>query len=530
MTRVLGYVRVSTAEQAEKGWNLDEDKRLIHEMCETKGWELVAIFSDPGLQGDDPDRPGLLKLLAALDSADLVLMRQQDRISRDPIIWGTCAAAFQKAGVRVETFTGPIDLDTPQGRFVADMMAAVGKLEKGQIAQRVRQSKDARTRAGLPPGGKRPYGYRYESKLLVVDRVEAAVVVRMFEMALATSQRRIAHLLNAEGIPAAKGGRWVQSMVARILGNPIYIGVIRRRRPDGGWDWYEGKHEAIVDEALWRRVNASRATKERREGGRPLETSHLLTRGKLRCGRCGSAMQPVASYHGRPETYKCLGRQSHGPTFCQQPSVRRELIDEALLAQLTSRYFDLDGTRERLRSRQASELPNAEAAVAEAEREVASAEARIAKVTRGWQDDVISDDEYGRQRTTLEDELRGAQEAVTQAEGRVEDIRAEGASTDAEEALLSRLADLKQLVSGTVDQARDIESLRTVIRQLFAHVDLVDPDHFLPGVREVMPDNGEAHPAPYWLLPKPRAEVVDWQTMTVIRQPVPEDLTLPTCR
>ena len=137
------------------------------------------IYDDAALQGDDPERPKLLALLAELDSYDVVIMRQQDRISRDPVIWGTCAAAFQKARVRVETFTGTIDLDTPQGRFVADMMAAVGKLEKGQTAQRVRQAVQARARAGQHLGVA-PYGYRFEDKLLVTVANEAVIVERIY--------------------------------------------------------------------------------------------------------------------------------------------------------------------------------------------------------------------------------------------------------------------------------------------------------------------------------------------------------------
>jgi hypothetical protein len=133
----------------------------------------------------------------------------------------------------------------------------------------------------------------------------------------------------------------------------------------------------------------------------------------------------------------------------------------------TARYHDLDGARDRLRERQATELPMANAMLAEAERGVAAAEARIARVDRGWQDGVLSDAKHQRQSAALEDELAGAREAVEQARCRVEEITETGAATDAEEALLAQLADLRALVSGIVDQARDIESLRTLVRQLF---------------------------------------------------------------
>jgi hypothetical protein len=229
---------------------------------------------------------------------------------------------------------------------------------------------------------------------------------------------------------------------------------------------------------------------------------------------------------GRAETYICIGRRDHGPEFCDQPSVRRTLIDEALLGQLTSRYLDLDGARERLREHQANALPTAQAALMEAERELAAAEARITRVDRGWQDGVLSDAKYKRQSAALEEELAAAVQAVEQARSRVDQINETGTATEAEEALLAQLADLKALVSGAVDQARDVESLRTVIRQLFSSVQLITPE---PEGRAVAAQL-DPQSSPYWLLPMLRPEMVDWTTMEPIRPPLPGDVTLPTCR
>jgi site-specific DNA recombinase len=520
--RAAGYIRVSTEEQVKHGWNLDEDRRLMLER-----YPDAVIFDDPGRQGDDPDRPGLLALLSRLSEFDVVIIRQQDRISRDPVIWGTCEAAFRKAEVRVETFTGTIDLDTPQGRFHADLMAAVGKLEKGQIGQRVRQQKVARANAGKPPGGKTPYGYRYADGLLAIDPIEKAVVVRMFKMADAgTSQRQIARILNAEGIPASKGGTWAPSTVSRILRSPLYLGKLPRK----AGTVEHALHEAIVDTDLWERVNRSRATPERRAGGRPLLTGHLLTRGLLRCGHCGSAMIPMAGYRDRPEVYKCRGRRDHGPDYCRMPQLRRDVIDGALRAKLTNRYLDWDGARDRLRAQIATEVPLARAAVEERLRDVSKAESRIAKVTRGWQDEVLSDDEYRRQRADLDAERDAAQAALEQAERRLAQIEARGLTTDAEEALLRHLDDLKALWSGNVEQAPNIEAQRTVIRQLFKHVVLVQRGwDTVDEIEAYGVDAGDG----FYLLPRLRDGVADWSTLPpTIRKPVPtgEELATPPCR
>jgi site-specific DNA recombinase len=536
--RACGYVRVSTDEQVADGWNLAEDRKRIAEIADANGWELTDIYDDGGRQGDDPTRPGLLAMLAGLDEIDVVILRSQDRLSRDLGIWAMCSTAFRKAEVRVETFGGTLDLHTPQGEFFNDLMACVGKLEKRTIGVRVKQAKGARARAGGHPGGKRPYGYRQRDVTedgnptgpLIVDPAEKAVVRRMFEMADAgASQRQIARTLNAEGIPASRGGRWAPSTVNRVLGSPLYLGKIRRRGADDRYELHNGQHEAIVNEALWQRVNRSRATPERRAGGRPLKSGHLLTRGGLRCGSCGSAMIPVASYDGRPETYKCIGRRDHGPGHCRMPQQRRDRIDGALLTELTSRYFDLDGTRDRLRARIESEVPEAQTAVQDALRAQAEAESRIAKVVRGWQDEILADDEYQRQRTDLDAERDGADAALEQAERKLAQVEANGTTTDAEEALLSHLADLKRLVSTTVEQSQDTEALRTVIRTLFSRVILRTWSwDDLDEIEAAGVSAGDG----LFLVPVLREGVADWSSLPpkINQVPVPGEVTTSRCR
>lgn len=473
--RAVGYVRVSTDEQVEHGHNLAEDRHLIAERCDREGWQLVDIYDDGGLQGDDPDRPALLSMLAAADTFDVVIIRAQDRITRDPGIWALVSTTLRSAGARLETFNGSIDLETPAGQFMGNVFAALGKFEKQQTGQRVRQAAGARRRTGKPHGGRRPFGYRYVNKLLVTDPNEAPIVRRMFgEADSGVSQRAIARRLNLDSIRTTTGARWEQGSVARILGNVLYVGKVRHKGADGSWQVFDGQHEAIVDAELFDRVQAARASAPRRGGGRPLKRgSHLLTRGLLRCGCCGEAMIPI----NRPErdgqeAYACRGRLSKGPEFCRQPSIRREVVDAALLRELTARYIDRQGTIDRLAERQAADLVAARQTLADTEAERDRADARLRRVTRGWQDGVIDDDDYRAQRAELLSEREAAENAVEQARVRVEAVEAAGAVSDAEAATLAHLADLKATVAGQVEHAPDLAATRTLIAQMIERVDI----------------------------------------------------------
>lgn len=538
--RVAGYVRVSTEEQRKHGWNLGEDRRVIEEkvaaidLSERKdgrpGASLVEVFDDGGRQGDDPDRPGFLALLAALPDLDVVVIRQQDRITRSPGIWDMAQAAFVKHKVRILTFTAEIDLDTPQGQFMADMMAAVGKLEKGQIGQRVRQALEARARAGYVPGGHARYGYRWhhegDEKLIVPVDAEGAIVCRIYEdYANGMGQRQIARALENEGL-TNRGGVWRQNAVSRILSDPIYMGTIVFNGKE-----LPGKHTAIIKPALWKKVQAN---KGRRKGGRHADGGHLLVRGVLRCGQCGSAMIPRKERPGVERArYVCSGRIEYGKEFCEQPSVRREIVDEPFLANVLDHYMDLEAARHRIAQRIATDLALAVEAVEQARAEVDRTGSRLARIQRGWQEGVLDDEDYQEQRNAVRLEMEAAEAALGRAERHAEHVEEHGPTADAEAMLVEQLAAVKHAVAEGAGSAPDVLALRNAISDLFESVELIDlttkpygsgrtTEGFVPGDRPNAVAKEKDQPR-YALLPRVRWSSVDLDTSSPIGQltPVP---------
>jgi hypothetical protein len=174
----------------------------------------------------------------------------------------------------------------------------------------------------------------------------------------------------------------------------------------------------------------------------------------------------------------------------------------------------MDGTRQRLRQRINSELPLAQATIAGAERELAKADARIAKVVRGWQDEVIGDQEYERQRVDLDSEHQAATAALQRAADHARQVETQGVTTDVEEAPLRHGADLKLLVSKTVDRAGDLEALRTVIRTLFKHVILRRSGDGDEVERAEIKAAGVGAGDGMVLIPVLREDVADWSTAT----------------
>jgi site-specific DNA recombinase len=64
---VIGYTRVSTAEQSREGCSLAAQAERITAYCKAQGLRLAKIYTDEGLSGGTLDRPGLQAALRALD-------------------------------------------------------------------------------------------------------------------------------------------------------------------------------------------------------------------------------------------------------------------------------------------------------------------------------------------------------------------------------------------------------------------------------------------------------------------------------
>ena len=81
--KVAIYTRVSSAEQANEGYSIHEQKRKLISFCEVNDWNRYEVFSDPGVSGGSMKRPSLQKLFDRLEEFDLVLVYKLDRLTRN---------------------------------------------------------------------------------------------------------------------------------------------------------------------------------------------------------------------------------------------------------------------------------------------------------------------------------------------------------------------------------------------------------------------------------------------------------------
>lgn len=205
----VGYVRVSTAEQADSGLGLAAQRSMIEAEAARRGWNLIGITEDAGVSGKSlSGRVGLEEALAAVESGDAeaLVVAKLDRLSRSLLDFAGLMAQGQKNGWALVALDLGVDTTTPAGEFMASVLASAAQWERRIIGQRTKDALAVRKQQGVQLGRPRT--------------VPEDVVARIRELREAgKSLRAIADTLNDEGVATVHSGRkWYASTVRGVLG------------------------------------------------------------------------------------------------------------------------------------------------------------------------------------------------------------------------------------------------------------------------------------------------------------------------
>jgi DNA invertase Pin-like site-specific DNA recombinase len=212
---VIGYARVSTAEQNENGYGLEAQEAAIRAECERRGWTLLEVIRDEGVSGKSLDRPGIrlaLERIAAGKASGLIASRL-DRLSRSVVDFGLLLEWFTEARATLVALDLGIDTSTSGGRLVANVFASVAEWERDVIADRTREGLAA-ARAG---------GKQISRPAVADDPQLRRRIARMRDRGM--TLQAISNKLNTEGVPTIRGGaEWRPSSVQAAAG-------YKRRKP-----------------------------------------------------------------------------------------------------------------------------------------------------------------------------------------------------------------------------------------------------------------------------------------------------------
>jgi DNA invertase Pin-like site-specific DNA recombinase len=204
--KAIGYIRVSTQEQAESGLGLEAQAVAIRAEATRRGWDL-EIIADEGESGSKIDRPGLLiaKDALARGEAQALIVAKQDRLMRSSLGWAQIVSQSNDQKWSIICLDINLDTASPMGECLGSILAAVAQFDLANIRQR---TKDALA-------VKKAQGYRLGRPATMPDETRAKIhALRNSGVTL----QGVADTLNTEGIPTARGGsKWYASTVQKAI-------------------------------------------------------------------------------------------------------------------------------------------------------------------------------------------------------------------------------------------------------------------------------------------------------------------------
>jgi len=114
--------------------------RELEEYCQRRGWELAGCYVDNGISGSKESRPELDRLMsnARQRKLDVVLVWKLDRFGRSLKHLVNALAEFEALGITFASLKDNLDLSTPSGRLMFQIIGAMAEFERSLIQERVR--------------------------------------------------------------------------------------------------------------------------------------------------------------------------------------------------------------------------------------------------------------------------------------------------------------------------------------------------------------------------------------------------------
>ena len=218
--KAIGYVRVSTDEQAREGVSLDNQKAKIQAYCDLKDFDLVEIIEDAGISAKNLNRPGAQKVLdmAKRKEVGAVVVYKLDRMFRSTTDALETTKLFDKWGVGFHSISEALDTKCAMGRFFFTLISAIAELERAVIGERTRDALAHKRAKGEKTGGDVPYGSDSSpAGFLVGNETEQKGIGLMVNLrGRGYSLCGICRELEKEGYKP-RGSRWHPNTVNRIL-------------------------------------------------------------------------------------------------------------------------------------------------------------------------------------------------------------------------------------------------------------------------------------------------------------------------
>ncbi|MFF5380928.1 recombinase family protein [Pedobacter suwonensis] len=301
------YIRVSTDEQAEKGYSLNLQKHILEKYCELNKINIRQIVIED-FSAKTFNRPEWNNLLAFLkrnrNESNLLLFTRWDRFSRNTSDAYQTIAALKKLGIEAQAVEQPLNLNVPENKLMLAIYLTMPEIENDR--------KGLSTQAGLRRAkkegrwtGPAPLGYinktTEEGKKYVAIKEPQASIVQWIFYCLENydfAPENVLHIANKKGLVCSKNNFYC------IINNPMYCGKVSVPKYQNEEAYYViGRHQPLITEEQFDSIQKKLKIKSKSHGIGILEPEQLLMRGFLYCSKCNKKLTGSAPGGSKTKIY-----------------------------------------------------------------------------------------------------------------------------------------------------------------------------------------------------------------------------------
>jgi len=315
--RLDGYIRVSrVAGRAGESFISPKVQRdTITAYAKARGFTIAEWHEDLDVSGGTLERAGLDRALQRCrdGETDGIIAAKLDRLARSLTGLSQLIAQARDEGWTLVAVDHGLDLKTPGGALVANVLGAVAEWELGQRRQSWATAQAEAVGRGIHVASRTPTGYRKRAdRRLEPDPAAAQTIRELFQRrGRGEGWTALARFLDSSSVRGPYGnGAWTPSAVQKLIRNPVYLGQAR-----SGGAVNDSAHAPLLSRAEWEAAQGSRHVSTPRIG------DGLLLAGLVRCAGCRYLLKPdsMRSRNGeRLGLYRCRGRHSAGK--CPAPA------------------------------------------------------------------------------------------------------------------------------------------------------------------------------------------------------------------
>ncbi|RWY55396.1 recombinase family protein [Mucilaginibacter gilvus] len=293
------YIRVSTDEQADKGYSQRSQEEVLRRYCEINNISIrKTIFEDHSAKTFiRPQWQGLLlNLRKQRGKVDLVLFTKWDRFSRNAPDAYQMINTLKILGVEPQAIEQPLDMEVPENKMMLAIYLTAPEIENDRRALNTfyglrRARKEGRWVSHAPMG----YVNRHDisgKKFIAIDPPQAKII----QWAFKEVSKSIYSIQQVYEKAAEMGLRCKRNNFYVAIRNPVYCGkILIVKYKDEAAHTVNGLHEGIISESLFYDVQDVLSGKKKVEKTKVLSPDMLPLRGFIRCSKCSRVLCGSAS-------------------------------------------------------------------------------------------------------------------------------------------------------------------------------------------------------------------------------------------